>query len=109
MQFSFWRGTGWGEDSIVRYQYNNIHNPELRRLAEEKGYLEYIDGMDCFASKDFVYMVNIYGKQEVYRRSNLEDDIAGTEEGKRFIDEVSGRFKVGFPSFLLERLKGGSL
>ncbi len=107
--FLFGEETGWGEDSIVRYQYYNIHNPELRRLAEEKGYLEYIDGMDCFASKDFVYMVNIYGKQEVYRRSNLGDDIAGTEEGKRFIDEVSGRFKVGFPSFLLERLKGGSL
>ena len=99
--------TCWEEGGIVRYQYYNVHNPELRRLAKEKDYMEYIDGMDCFASRDYVYMENIHGRREVYRRSNLDNDIAETEEGKHFIDEVSAHFCLGFPDFLLERIKGG--
>ena len=93
------------EDSIVHYQYYNIHNWELRKLAAEKGYLDYIDGMNCYASKEYVYMVNIYGKQEVYHRNNLSANIADTDEGQRFISEVEAEFDVAFPDFLLERIE----
>lgn len=94
------------EDDIVRYQYYNIHNWELRRLAAEKGYLDYIDGMNCYASREYVYMVNIHGRQEVYKRGNPIDDIVETEEGKQFISAVTARFDTAFPDFLLDRIKG---
>ncbi len=93
------------EDGIVRYQYYNIHNWELRKLAAEKGYLDYIDGMNCYASKEYVYMINIHGKQEVYKRDNLRENIAETEEGRQFISVVTKKFDTVFPDFLLDRIK----
>lgn len=105
LKYIFHREMEIEEDSIVRYQYYNIHNPELRQLARDKGYTDYIDGMNCYASREYVYMINIHGKQEVYWRENLECNIADTKEGKRFIAEVRERFDEDFPGFLWERLQ----
>lgn len=91
-------------DRIIRYQYYNIYNPELRQLAQEKGYMDYIDGMNCFASEKFVYMINIHGKEEVYYRTDLENNIVDSPEGQDFIAEVKQIFDTEFPLFLLERL-----
>lgn len=91
------------KDEIVMYQYYNIHNPELRTLAQEKGYMDYVNGMMCFASEDFIYMVNIFGKEEVYRRTDLENNLVHSLEGREFIAKVKQKFHTDFPDFLLRR------
>jgi len=104
-KYLFGEAADIGKDSIVRYQYYNIHNWELRKLAAKKGYLDYIDGMNCYASIEYVYMINIHGKQEIYRRDNLTENIIETEEGKQFIHIVTEKFDTVFPDFLLERIQ----
>lgn len=92
------------EDEIVKYQYYNIHNPELRELAVQKGYTDYINGMNCFASREYVYMINIFGKKEVYKRDDLDNDISDTKEAEQFIKKVEEQFDTSFPQFLQERI-----
>lgn len=105
LKYVFNKNIEIAENEIVHYQYYNIHNPELRRLAKDKGYTDYIDGMNCYASRKYVYMINIHGKQEVFCRDNLDSNIADTKEGKNFIEEVRKQFDEKFPDFLLERLQ----
>ena len=89
---------------IIKYEYYNIHNKELRKLAIEKGFEDYVNGMLCYASKDYLYMINIFGKEEVYRRGNTVEDIHDTDEGHRFIETVRKQYNIEFPEFLKVRV-----
>lgn len=85
-------------DDIIRYQYYDVHDRLLRQLAQKQGWMDYVNGMDCFASEKYVYMVSASGKEEVYDRTNLEENIVDSPEGQNFIRQVRERFVTHFPA-----------
>jgi|BioPla2DNA2_1021312.scaffolds.fasta_scaffold01412_12 hypothetical protein len=88
------------ETEIVRYQYYNIHNKKLRLYAIEHGYADYIDGINCFMSKDYIYIITGTGKEEVYNRKYIKTNIIDTDEGKSFAEFIKNRYEIIFPEFL---------
>lgn len=79
---------------IIRYQYYPIHSAKIRLHDIENGYEDYIDGMDIFASKDYIYIRTGTGKEEVYRHTNLSHNLIDTEEGKSFRSEVVAKYNI---------------
>lgn len=89
------------ERNIAIYQYYKIHYKKLREYAKEYGVADNIDGMQCFISKKYLYMVTPSGREEVYKIGSKED-IIKTEEGKMFIKEVYEHCNVKFPEFITD-------
>lgn len=87
---------------IAVYQYYKIHYKKLREYAEEHNMQDYIDGMQCFTSKDYMYVVTATGKEAVYKLDNPMEDIASEIEGKAFKESVLSKHSIEFPRFILE-------
>lgn len=81
---------------IIRYQYYPMHNPKMREHAFKFGYIDYIDGMDLFLSKDYLYVQTATGLKEVYASDDLENDISETNEGKNYINIVRQKYKIAY-------------
>jgi Sulfatase. len=81
---------------IVRYQYYPMHNPKMREHANEFHFTNYIDGMDIFMSRTFIYIQTATGVKEVYSLDNLQKNICDTDDGQRFINDVKQQYKMTF-------------
>lgn len=88
---------------IIQYQYYNMQNKKIREAAKKQGYMNYTEGMQCFLSKQFLYVKTATGVKEVFRTSEIGNeifqDIANTEEGKSYITEVEQQYDTSFPPF----------
>lgn len=89
-------------NEIVRYQYYKIHYKKLRDYAGENGLEDYIDGINCFSSNDYIYIVTGTGKEEVYNKKDITKNIMGTKDGRAFADKVKNLYSIGFPEFFDE-------
>jgi hypothetical protein len=85
---------------IARYQYYKIHYKKLREIAFERGLNDYIDGMNCFTSKDYIYIVTKTGVEELYQLGNTKDNIITSKQGQDFKNEVIQKYIIEFPEFL---------
>lgn len=81
---------------VIRYQYYPIHSAKIRLHAQQWGYDDYIDGMDIFASEDYIYIKTGTGREEVYRHEDLDTSLLDTTEGRIFIDIVRKIYNVAF-------------
>lgn len=88
------------DNEIVRYQYYKIHYKKLREIAKERGYTDYIDGINCFTSKEFLYVITKTGIEEVYNLNNIKENIIDSEEGQLFRQKVVSTFNTEFPDFI---------
>lgn len=88
------------DNDIVRYQYYRIHYKKLREVAQEKGYTDYIDGINCFTSKDYIYIITATDVEEVYRLENHKINIIDTKEGQAFRKIVREKYDLSFPQFM---------
>lgn len=84
---------------IVQYQYYNIQNKKLRDVAKQKGYMDYVDGIQCFLSTNYLYVKTATGVEEVYHLPNTKENIIGTEEGASFMNQVKEQFDTSFPKY----------
>lgn len=86
--------------SIAVYQYYKIHYKKLREHASNHGMYDYIDGMQCFTSKDYIYIITSTGVEEVYRIGE-KINLINTQEGARFAEKVRKQHEILFPQFIL--------
>lgn len=84
----------------AQYQYYRIHYKKLREYAISHGMEDYINGMNCCTSLEYLYMISETGKEEVYKLDDNKKNIITTEEGKRFAAEVKSKVNLSFPQFL---------
>lgn len=85
---------------IVKYQYYNIHNKKLRQYAIEHDMQDYIDGINCFMSKEYLYVITGTGKEEVYHLNDIKHNIIASKEGSEFADYIRKNYEIDFPEFL---------
>lgn len=86
---------------IAIYQYYKIHYRKLREYAEEHGLQDYIDGIFCLTSKEYLYIRTGTGKEAVYRLDSKGEDISGTEEGAAFREQIVSQYEIAFPDFIV--------
>ena len=86
---------------IAVYQYYKIHYKKLREYADEHDLKDYIDGMQCFASKDMIYMVTASYKEEAYELGSY-CDVMESEKAQVFKEKVYKMFDVSFPEFIVK-------
>lgn len=89
------------EREIAIYQYYKIHYKKLREYAVEHGVEDYIDGMQCFVTKEGIYMVTAAGKEEAFLSGRTEN-VIDTAEGQKMKNQVLDAYKISFPQFILE-------
>jgi hypothetical protein len=86
---------------ILRWQYYDCHNKRFREAAEERGYTDYIDGIDCYMLEGYIYSCTCNGKREVYKVGDTEHDLFETEKGQEIYKKVLERYGDSkFPAFL---------
>lgn len=96
----------WGDKKkipnrgIIQYQYYSVHNKQFRDVAVEKGFTDYIDGIRCYMSEEFIYVITKTGKEEVYRIGNTKENIIDTLEGKEYAEWIKNNYDRSFPGFL---------
>lgn len=88
------------DSEVIRYQYYSTHNKQFRDVALERGLANYIDGIQCFKSKDYIYCVTRTGVEEVYSCDNLKVNIIKTQHGKDFAEKIKKQYRIEFPEFL---------
>jgi len=81
---------------IIRYQYYPMHNPKMREHAKKNHYEDYIDGMDLFSSEDYICLITATGKCEVYKNSDLTENIYFKDEGKEFLNLVKNTYNPAY-------------
>lgn len=84
------------------YQYYKIHYKKLREYAAAHGMQDYIDGIQCFASKEYLYVVTATGREEVYRLAQPDINIIASEAGMQFRNEMVMQYNPVFPDFLAQ-------
>lgn len=86
---------------ILRWQYYSIHNKRFRDVAEERGYTDYIDGIDCYMLDGYIYACTMSGKKEVYRIGDTQNNLINTEAGRKCVQKVLTEYGESiFPAFL---------
>lgn len=85
---------------IAIYQYYKVHYKKLREYGIEHHMEDYIDGIQCFTSKEYLYVITATGKEEVYNLNDLGKNIISSEEGKAFKEEILDKYKITFPKFI---------
>lgn len=86
---------------ILRWQYYSCHNKRFRDAAEERGYTDYIDGIDCYMINGYIYSCTKNGKKEVYCFDDLNRNLIDTEEGRNCEERIIKEFgESEFPEFL---------
>lgn len=90
---------------VVRYQYYNIQNKKLREVAGERGYWDYTEGIQCFLSDKYLYVLTATGKEETYMRDDNGFCRIENEEAKNFAEKIKNEYDVSFPDFWTIRYK----
>lgn len=72
----------------VNYQMQPVHSKTWRAELIAEGMEKYIGEVDVYVSGEYICMILEGGSIEIYRCGNLYEDIAGTEEGRRYLEEV---------------------
>ena len=85
---------------LIKYQYYNIHNKRLRQYAADHGLQDYIEGICCYMSDEYIYCITGTGKEEVYELSDIKNNIIMTDKGKSFASTVKNYYDIKFPDFL---------
>lgn len=88
------------DNEVVKYQYYGIHYKKLREIAKKRGFEDYIDGINCFTSKDYLYIVTGTGVEEVYNLNDRKHNIIDTEEGKKFAELIKEKYDTKIPGFI---------
>jgi hypothetical protein len=88
------------ERTIAKYQYYNIHNKKLRKYALEHNLEDYIEGINCFMSDQYIYAITGTGREEVYDINDIKSNIINTEQGQEFASMIKSNFDISFPEFL---------
>lgn len=87
------------ERKVVQYQFYNVQNRRLREVAKKRGLLDYTEGINCFLSKEFLYVKTAKGKKEVYALPDRKNNVADSKEAMEYIDYVEKNFDTEFPGF----------
>lgn len=86
---------------ILRWQYYSIHNKRFRDVAEERGYTDYIDGIDCYMLDGYIYSCTLNGKKEIYQIGDTQNNLIDTDEGRACVQKVLAEYgESAFPAFL---------
>lgn len=87
--------------NILRWQYYSSHNKRFRDVAEERGYTDYIDGINCYMLDGYIYSCTKNGKKEVYSIKDLDNNLIHTKEGQACVEQVEKTYgESEFPEFL---------
>lgn len=84
---------------VVQYQYYNIQNKKLREVASRNGFWDYTEGMQCFLSDRYLFVITATGKEEVYRKVGSRFEYTEDLEGVAFADRIKKEYAVDFPGF----------
>lgn len=76
------------EREIINYQMMPIHSRAWRKELIEGGKENYIDEIDIYVSREYIYLIAANKWEEVYDINDIYTDISDTEEGKAFIEIV---------------------
>ncbi len=85
---------------VIKYQYYNIHNKRLRQYAMDHDLQDYIEGINCFMTQEYLYVITGTGKEEVYDLEDRKRDLIETEIGKEFAERIRNNYDISFPDFL---------
>lgn len=91
--------------SLIQFQYYNIQNKKLREIAEKYDYWDYTEGIQCFLSKDYLYIITATGKEELYSLKQKDINIINSNIGQEFISYVKSNYDISFPKFWTIRYK----
>ncbi len=87
----------------LQFSYYNIHNQELRRIARERGFTDYIDGISGAMDDKYLYIETIHGKCELYRQSDITENIYSYAGAKEVADDMKKYCDFSFPQFLKDK------
>ena len=90
---------------IVRYQYYNIQNKKLREVAKQKEFWDYTEGIQCFLSDKYLYVITATGKEELYIKTENSFEKFDDISGKYFVNKIKHDYDVSFPDFWTIRYK----
>lgn len=84
---------------VVQYQFYNVQNRQLREAAKQRGLMDYTEGIQCFLSKEYLYVKTATGVREVYKLPDNRTNVLGSEGAEEYIKYVEEHFDTGFPDF----------
>lgn len=87
------------ERKVVQYQFYNVQNRRLREVAMKKNLMNYTEGIQCFLSKEYLYVKTATGICEVYKLPDNKKNVIETDEAKKFVEYVENNFDTEFPNF----------
>jgi len=87
------------ERKIVQYQFYNVQNRRLREVASQRGLMDYTEGIQCFLSKEYLYVKTATGKEEVYALPDCRTNVIDSKGAKAYLEYVEKHFETGFPDF----------
>ena len=87
------------ERKVVQYQFYNVQNRRLREVAQQRGLMDYTEGIQCFLSKEYLYVKTAKGAREVYRLPDHTTNVINSKEAEEYVAYVEEHFDTGFPDF----------
>lgn len=74
-------------------------------MAEKNDFWDYIEGMQCFLSDRYLFVITATGKEELYQKKEDKFELTQSLEGKRFAERIKREFNTGFPDFWTVRYR----
>ncbi len=84
---------------VVRYEYYSVHNKVYRDLALKNGYQDYIEGIYCFLTPEYLFVHTGTGREEAYRLDNPKRNVIDTAEGRTLAERIKQDYDLTFPEF----------
>ena len=84
---------------VVQYQFYNVQNRRLREVAFQRGLMDYTEGIQCFLSREYLYVKTATGIREVYALPDNRTNVIGSAGAEEFVEYVEANFDTGFPGF----------
>lgn len=87
------------ERKVIQYQFYNVQNRRLREVAQQRGLMDYTEGIHCFLSKEYLYVKTAKEARAVYALPDGKVNVINSEGAKAYVDYVEEYFDTGFPDF----------
>lgn len=87
------------ERRIAQYQYYNIQNKKMREVSQKYNFWDYTEGIQCFISKELLYVITATNKEEVYKLIDDKWVEIDSDEQKEFIEFIKENYNIEFPKF----------